>query len=143
MIDPKYIRRFLFPHMEEMCSAAHDAGIPFIYHGCGNVGPFIDDLVAMGVDALHPIEPKALDIYELKRKLDGKMALIGNIDVGEMLTLGNKELIEEDVRRHIERLAPGGGYVISSSNSITHYVPIDNYRHMPDCIRRYGVYPVG
>jgi uroporphyrinogen decarboxylase len=142
MIEPGLIRRFLFPHMEEMCAAAHEAGMPFIYHGCGNVGPFIDDLVAMGVDALHPIEPKALDIYALKPKLYGKMALIGNIDVGEVLTLGSKELIEEDVKRHIRDLAPGGGYVLSSSNSITHYIPVENYRHLLDCVHRYGGYPV-
>ena len=129
--------------MRELIDVAREAGIPFIYHGCGDVSAVLDDLVCMGIDALHPVEPKAMNIYELKERLDGRVALIGNIDVGEVLTRGTPDAIDADVREHIERLAPGGGYIISSSNSISYYVPIGNYRAFLDAIRRHGASPIG
>lgn len=142
MVRPEVLRQHLFPHMRRMAQVAHDAGIPFIYHGCGNVMPVLDDLVDLGINALHPIEPKAIDIYALKKKLYGRVALIGNVDVGEVLTRGTPERIEADVREHIRRLAPGGGYIISSSNSISYYVPLENYRAFLAAIRKYGGYPI-
>jgi uroporphyrinogen decarboxylase len=141
MISPNAVRKFLFPHMKRMVEITHDAGLPFIYHGCGNVLPLLDDLLAMGINALHPIEPKAINIYELKKKLYGKVAIIGNVSV-DLLTNGTPQMIEVDVKEHIRRLAPGGGYVISSSNSIAYYVPVENYRVLLDCVRKYGKYPI-
>jgi len=141
MISPNAVRKLLFPHMKRMVEITHDAGLPFIYHGCGNVLPLLDDLLAMGIDALHPIEPKAINIYELKKKLYGKVAIIGNVSV-DLLTNGTPQMIEADVKEHIRRLAPGGGYVISSSNSIAYYVPVENYRVLLDCVRKYGKYPI-
>lgn len=142
MVSPAAVRRHLFPHMRKMVGIAHDAGLPFIYHGCGNLLSVLDDLLNMGIDALHPIEPKAMNIYELKQRLYGRVAIIGNVDVGEVLTRGTAKAIEADVKEHIRRLAPGGGYAISSSNSISYYVPIDNYRAFLGAIRRYGRYPI-
>jgi uroporphyrinogen decarboxylase len=141
MISPNAVRKFLFPHMKRMVEATHDAGLPFIYHGCGNVLPLLDDLLAMGIDALHPIEPKAINIYDLKKKLYGKVAIIGNVSV-DLLTNGTPQMIEADVKEHIRRLAPGGGYVISSSNSIAYYIPVENYRVLLNCVRKYGKYPI-
>ena len=142
IVSLKYIRKFLFPYIRKMANIAHDAGMPFILHCCGNILDVIDELIDFGVDALHPIEPKAMDIYDLKKKYDKKLALIGNIDVGQMLTMGTPEMIEADVKEHIQRLAPGGGYVIGSSNSITHYIPIENYRALIESTRKYGNYPI-
>ena len=142
MVSPGAIRKYLFPYMKKMIDITHDAGLPFIYHGCGNLLPLLDDLIKMGIDALHPIEPKAIDIYDLKKKLYGKVALIGNIDVGEVLTRGTSKEIEEDVKEHIRRLAPGGGYVMSSSNTIAYYIPVENYRTFLRSLRKYGEYPI-
>jgi uroporphyrinogen decarboxylase len=141
MISPNAVRKYLFPYMKRMVEITHNAGLPFIYHGCGNVLPLLDDLLGMGIDALHPIEPKAINIYELKEKLYGKVAIIGNVSV-DLLTNGTPEKIESDVKEHIQRLAPGGGYIISSSNSIAYYIPVENYRVFLNCIRKYGNYPI-
>ena len=129
--------------MRKMIEITHDAGHPFIYHGCGNLLPVLDDLVEMGIDALHPIEPKAMNIYEIKPRLYGRVAIIGNVDVGEVLTQGTPETVEADVEEHIRLLAPGGGYAIGSSNSISYYVPADNYRAFLTAIRKHGQYPIG
>jgi uroporphyrinogen-III decarboxylase len=65
--------------------------------------------------------------------------LIGNIHT-PLLAYGSKEEIEEDVKEHLTRLAPGGGYVLSSSTSIFEGIPPENFLHMVRCVHRFGVY---
>ena len=56
MVSPNVYRKYLFPHMEELAGIAHRAGMPFMYHTDGRLWDVIPDLIALGVDALHPIE---------------------------------------------------------------------------------------
>jgi len=100
----------------------------------------LDDLIACGVNALHPIEPKAMDIVELKGRVQGKLCLIGNIDLGYTLTRGTPAEVEAEVRTRIAALAPGGGYCVGSSNTVTEYVPLANFRAMVEATRRWGRY---
>jgi uroporphyrinogen decarboxylase len=98
----------------------------------------LDDLHACGVNALHPIEPKAMGIVEVKRRVQGRLCLIGNLDLGYTLTRGTPAEVEAEVRERIEALAPGGGYCVGSSNTVTEYVPVPNFRAMVDATRKYG-----
>jgi len=102
----------------------------------------LDDIIDNGVLALHPIEPKAMDIYELKRQYYGRLAVVGNLDLGSTLTRGTPEEVRDDVRKHIARLAPGGGYAVGSSNTIPNYVPIENYKAMVEAVFEFGGYPI-
>ena len=81
MVSPRVYRQYLFPWMEELAAIAHAAGLPFIFHSDGKVWDVIPDLIAVGVNALHPIEPKAMDINLVKARYGDKLALIGNIDM--------------------------------------------------------------
>ena len=97
--------------MEELAAIAHEAGLPFIFHSDGKVWDVIPDLIAVGVNALHPIEPKAMDINLVKARYGDKLALIGNIDM-DLLARGTPEQVREQVRQRIKDLAPGGGYAV-------------------------------
>ena len=142
MISPKYLRQYLFPWLEELMSIAHDAGLPFIMHSDGRLYDILDDLIAMGLNALHPIEPKAMDINDLKARYGHKLALFGNIDLGSTLVRGTPDDVRTEVRQRIKDLAPGGGYAVSSSNSITRYVPVENYSALREATFEYGAYPI-
>jgi uroporphyrinogen decarboxylase len=142
LASPDVLRRHLFPWMEELASIAHGAGMPFILHSDGKLWQVLDDLVALGLDALHPIEPKAMDINEVKRRYGDQLALLGNIDLGYTLTRGTPDEVRAEVRQRIHDLAPGGGYAVGSSNSVTHYVPLDNFNAMRQATFEYGAYPV-
>lgn len=85
LVSPQILRRWFFPWIEELAGIARQAGLPFIMHSDGNLWPVMDDLIALGVQALHPIEPKAMDIYELKRRYGKRVAIFGNIDMGYRL----------------------------------------------------------
>jgi uroporphyrinogen decarboxylase len=142
LASPKVLRRYLFPWMEELASIAHQSGMPFILHSDGKLWQIMDDLVALGLDALHPIEPKAMDINEVKQRYGHRLALFGNIDLGYTLTRGTPAEVRAEVRQRIRDLAPGGGYAVGSSNSVTHYVPLENFNAMREATFDYGAYPI-
>jgi uroporphyrinogen decarboxylase len=142
MISARHLRRYLFPWLEELMSIAREAGLPFIMHSDGRLYDILDDLLAMGLNALHPIEPKAMDIVDLKARYGRRLALFGNIDMGSTLVRGTPADVRAEVRQRIKDLAPGGGYAVSSSNSIARYVPVENYRAMLEATFEYGRYPI-
>jgi uroporphyrinogen decarboxylase len=139
---PDFYRRVLFPWFKRYGEVAASTNMPLIYHCDGVIWDIIPDLLDCGITALQPIEPKAMDIVEVKRKWGDHLALIGNIDLGHALTLGTPQEVEAEVRQRIRELAPGGGYCVGSSNSIASYVPLANYRAMIEATLEWGAYPI-
>jgi uroporphyrinogen decarboxylase len=110
-------------------------------HSDGKLTDVLDDLIALGLDALHPIEPKAMDIRQLKRDYGDKLTLFGNVDLN-VLGLGTPGQTRQLVRELIRDLAPGGGYAVSSSNSVSYYVKVENYVAMLQAVSDFGRYPI-
>jgi uroporphyrinogen decarboxylase len=140
MFSPRVLRQVFMPHMRRVAGAIRATGLPWIFHSDGNVTPFLDDLLTLGFDGLHPIEPGPMDIEALKRQIGHRVCLIGNIDLHYTLTLGEPQEVEDEVKRRIEVVGKGGGYMISSANSITSYCRVENVKAMIAAIRRYGAY---
>jgi uroporphyrinogen decarboxylase len=142
MVSPAHLRKHFFPWLRACVDLVHRKGKVFIFHSDGDVRMVLEDIIACGVDGLHPIEPKAMDIVELKRAVGNRIALCGNIDLGYTLTRGTPEEVEAEVKERIRVLAPGGGYVLGSSNSVPEYVPIENFEAMREACFKYGRYPI-
>jgi len=102
----------------------------------------MEDILNCHVDALHPIEPKAMDINELKQKYGDRLAFIGNIDLEYTLIRGTTRDVVILVRERIRDIAPGGGYTVGSSNTIPGYVKFENYITMVKTTKKYGRYPI-
>ncbi|OGO05102.1 MAG: hypothetical protein A2Y91_02200 [Chloroflexi bacterium RBG_13_54_8] len=142
MISPKHLRQYLFPWFKRACDLCQRKGRPVMYHSDGKYYDVIGDLIDCGFNAIHGIEPKAMDIVYLKRTVGDRLCLIGNIDLAYTLTLGTPEEVAEETRQRLREVAPGGGYCVSSSNSIPEYVPFQNYNAMRETVLRYGTYPI-
>lgn len=144
LASPKVLRKYFLPWIEELSSIAHGAGMPFIMHSDGALWNVLDDLVALGLNGLHPIEPKAMDIYDLKRRYGQKLTLIGNMDLGYTLApgTGKPENVRAEVRQKIRDLAPGGGYCVASGSGVTRYVSLENFNALREATFEYGMYPI-
>ena len=142
MVSPRVLRRYLFPYMEAMGAICRGKDLPFILHSDGNLWQILPDLLACGLNALHPVEPKAMDSAELKARAGNRLCLLGNVEIGETLTLGSPADVQAEVRERIRTLAPGGGYAVGSSNTVAHYVPLENFKAMVRATREYGGYPI-
>jgi uroporphyrinogen decarboxylase len=129
MVSPAVLRKHLFPWYKKMGRLCREKEVPFLYHSDGDLTEVLGDIVGAGFNALHPIEPKAMDSRALKQPVRGKLCLLGNVEV-DRLARGTTEEVRQLARSNIRDLAYDGGYALGSSNSVTYYVPVENYRAM-------------
>jgi len=138
MLPPDFLRENIFPWYKKYARILHEAGIPVIFHSDGNLMEVIPDIIDAGIDALHPIEPEAMDILEVKRRFGDRLCIIGNISLAGVLARGTPEDVKKEARARMEALAPLGGYCLSSSNSIPPNVPIENFLAMIEAVHQYN-----
>ena len=143
MFSPQVFREVFLPALGKVADAIHRVGLPWIFHSDGDLMPLMDDLLALGIKGLHPIEPGAMDINEVKRRYGDRICLVGNIDLHHTLTRGTPAEVEAEVRERIQVVGRGGGYMVSSANTITSYCKLENVLAMRDAVRRYGWYGEG
>jgi uroporphyrinogen decarboxylase len=115
--------------------------IPWFLHSDGNIMESMDILVDLGVAATHPNQKGAMDIREVKRKYGDRVCVIGNLDLN-ILGMGTPEETDREVKELIRDLGPGGGYMISSGNSLASYLKPENVLAMSKAIKKYGEYPI-
>ncbi|MCL5985105.1 MAG: hypothetical protein M1371_00895 [Actinobacteria bacterium] len=127
LVDPDILKEFLFPWIRRMIDVCRSLNMPFIFHSDGDISDILDDIVEMGVNAIHPVEPKSMDLTSLKKKYSGRLCFCGNIDVG-ILASGTPEIIWGEVEKLFNIMGRGGGFGVGSGNSIPDYIPIKNYR---------------
>ncbi len=140
IMSPQHYREYIKPYHRELVDHAHRKGAPIVKHTDGNVWPILDDLLEVGFDGIHPIQPQCMDIGEVKAYVAGRACILGNIDCRDLLCFGTEEEVERSVKETIEEAASGGGYIISSSNSIHPGCKPQNYVAMVRAAHRYGVY---
>ena len=142
IVHPDILRQHVFPYLREMGEICKAHDLPFIIHSDGDIREIIPDLIACGFSAIHPIEPKAMDSQEIKESYGDQLCLLGNIEIGEILTEGTPEDVESEVKRRIRSLAQGGGYAVGSSNTVAHFVKLENFKTMVSATRKHGQYPL-
>lgn len=140
IMSPKHYREYIKPYHRELVEHTHQRGAKIVKHSDGNVWPILDDLLEVGFDGIHPIQPQCMDIAEVKAYLAGRACILGNIDCRDLLPFGSEEDVDAAVKETIREAAPGGGYIISSSNSIHPGCKPENYIAMVRAAHKYGVY---
>jgi uroporphyrinogen decarboxylase len=97
---------------------------------------FIDS----GVDGYGEIDAQAgMRLTELKEKLP-ELTLWGNVDCAGALVTGTPTDVAEETRHCLEAGAPGGGYILGSSNVIHAHVKTRNFLEMVRTHQQYGAY---
>jgi len=138
IMSPDHFKEYIKPYLEKIVEYSHRKGLKIIKHSDGNIWQILDDLVEIGFDGIHPIQPQCMNIGEVKKYLKGKACIVGNIDCQELLPYGSIDEVEKAVKETIEIASPGGGYIISSSNSIHPGVKPENYIAMIEAVHKYG-----
>ena len=143
MFSVQHLRHFIAPYLKRIVDETHNLGLPYIKHIDGDIRKHLTVLVdEVGIDGLHAIEPGAnMDIVELKHRYAGRLALLGNLDC-DLLVRGSPAQITAQVENLMREVAPGGGYVFSTSNTVLTDVPLQNLESMLDAAREYGRYPI-
>ena len=143
VFSPRHFREFVFPRLKQITDLCHRYGAVYVKHTDGNVNSLLDDMVAAGVDAYQAIEPRAgMDLARLKQQYGGRLTLIGNVDCSTVLVDGPVEAVRAQTEEIIRTAAPGGGFLLSTSNSVHPGVRPECYLAMLDTARQVGTYPI-
>ena len=145
LISPRMFRRLIKPRLAVMFGRikelAPDAKL--FFHSCGNVRPLLPDFIELGVDILNPVHVRAtgMDPVELKRDFGRDLVFWGGgVDTQDVLPHGTPAEVRDDVRRNIDALAPGGGFIFNTVHNIQADVPPENIVAMWQALREYGEY---
>ncbi len=141
LMSPAHFRELFYPGLCRVMKGYKDLGLLVIKHTDGMILPIIDMIIDSGIDCLDPLDPVAgMDLGEVKRKYGSRIALKGNVDCSHLMTLGTPEDVEAATRKALAVGAPGGGYILSSSNSIHSSVKPENYMAMLRTVQEHGSY---
>ncbi|MDR2049390.1 MAG: hypothetical protein LBP69_08030 [Treponema sp.] len=141
LFSPQIWREHFKPITARIIKICHDAGLPVIYHGCGNASCIYNDYIEIGLDGYNPLECKSgLDIVELRKDYGGRLCFVGNIDVRE-LESGNRDRIKRETLYKLQS-AVGGGWICQTDHSATSDVAPEDYEYMVELVRDYGRYPL-
>ena len=143
LLSPDLYRKMIKPRQKRLFDFMKShSNARIMVHSCGSVNAFIGDLIDMGVDAINPVQVSAKDMEpdKLKREYGDKICFWGGIDTHQVLPFGSPDDVREEVKRRIEVLGPGGGYVCTSVHNIQKEVPPENICAMLEAAREFGVY---
>ncbi|MEW5869893.1 MAG: uroporphyrinogen decarboxylase family protein [Chloroflexota bacterium] len=144
LISPRMFRQFVQPCLERLIRVIreHRPQIKIMLHSDGAITGLLPDLVALGVDVIHPLEPlPATDIPAVKAQFGRQVAFLGAIDVTHAM-LGERQAVIAEVRQRIAQLAPGGGYILAPSNHLQADIPPENVVTLFESARQFGNYPI-
>jgi uroporphyrinogen decarboxylase len=143
MFSPKHFREYFLPGIKEIVQGVKARGAFCLKHCCGNINSIVGDLAGAGIDGLHPLDASAgMDMLAIKQQYP-QLTVIGGINCGEPLSSYSTEQLREEVQRVVTQLAPGGRFILASSNSIHSMVKPENFMAMQSVVREYGRYDGG
>ncbi len=137
-LSPALFRDLVMPRHQRV---AQRITIPWVLHSDGDVMPYLEDLLSLGITGLHPNEKGAMDIRAMKREYGDRICLLGNVDLN-ILGMGTPEDVEEEVRDLIRDVGPGGGYIVTSGNTLAGYLRPENVLALTRAAQEYGRYPL-
>ncbi len=132
LLDPGMMRRFVFPWHKRIVEAIHAAGKPAILHSCGNRSEVMEDIIEdMKYDGLHSFEDIISPVETEWKKYHRRIAILGGIDM-DYLANSNPETIVNRAKKLLELTSEEGSYALGSGNSISNYIPVNNFKAMTD-----------
>ena len=145
IIDPDTLRQVIIPRFKTLFTHVKRR-LPHVktfMHSCGAIREILPDLIEAGLDILNPVQFTAagMDLKELKRDFGDVLTFWGGgVDTQSVLNNGSPQLVADEVKRIIDILAPGGGFVFAPVHNIQDDVSPENFWAMWDTLQKYGKY---
>ncbi len=144
LISLRMFRRYFKPALRRLVETVkgYRDDLVVMFHSDGMIAPLLPDLIEIGVDVVHPLEPvPAMDLAAVKAEFGQRLTFLGAIDISHALPGTQQDVIEE-VKRRIRQLAPGGGYILAPANHVQADVPPENVVMLFEAARQFGKYPI-
>ena len=146
LIRPELYRKIIKPKQRRLVEAIKKkTNAKLFYHSCGATRDLIPDLIELGFDILNPVQvsAKGMDTKELKAQFGRDIVFWGGgVDTQHVLPFGKPQEVVDEVKRRIDDLAPGGGFVFAAVHNIQALVPPENIVAAFDTALEYGKYGI-
>ena len=143
IMDEALFRRFFIPHLKNLVNLGHDFNLKVMLHCCGGFKQLIPDMIEIGIDVLHAVQPSCvgMDLAVLKKEFGDRMAFNGCIDSHHVLIDGDPTSVTKQTKAVLDMMMPGGGFIAGASHdTILEETPVENVLAMFDTILEHGVY---
>ncbi|MCX6065695.1 MAG: hypothetical protein NT121_08075 [Chloroflexi bacterium] len=141
IISPGMFHQFIRPCLARLINTIkeHNPATKIMLHSDGAIAKLLPDILTLGVDVLHPLEPlAATDIPAVKANFGDKVTFLGGIDISHAMPGSRAEVIAE-VKLRLAQLAPDGGYILAPSNHLQADVPPENVVTLFETAREFGI----
>jgi uroporphyrinogen decarboxylase len=121
IFKPRYRQIFEFIHKK-------NPKVKIFNHSCGASASLFPEYIDIGVDIVNPIQVSAkdMDIRKLKKDFGNDLVFWGGLDTQHILNRGTVREVEDAVKKLVDVLAPGGGYIFNTVHNIQAGVPVEN-----------------
>ena len=142
LISPEMWVDFLQEGFAGYIGIAKSYGLRVMHHTCGAVRPLIPLMMENELDVLQSLQPEAAGMAsrELKAEFGDRLAFHGGISIQRTMPFGSVEEVRAEVRKQIEALAPGGGYILCTAHNIQADTPVQNAEALLAAHAQYGAY---
>jgi uroporphyrinogen decarboxylase len=145
LVSPQTFRAIAKPRLARLVGHIKSLAphVKVLFHSCGAIRPIIPDFIEIGVDALNPVHVTAegMEPRALKRDFGADLCFWGGgVETQHVLPRGTPDQVRQDVRRKVEALAPGGGWVFTTVHNIQADVPTENVLAMWEALQDCGAY---
>lgn len=144
LISPNMFRKFIKPCLKRLVKVVKEQNpdTKVMLHSDGAITKLIPDIISLGVDVIHPLEPlTATDIPAIKEQFGKQVTFLGGIDISHAMPGTQEDVIAEGKLR-ISQLAAGGGYILAPSNHLQADVSAENVVTLFEAAREFGRYPI-
>jgi uroporphyrinogen decarboxylase len=132
LLPPDVLRRLILPWHKRFARLAHERGLPYFLHSCGNLEAILPDLVDdIGIDGKHSFENAILPVEEFQSRYGHRIGVLGGVDI-DLLARSSQDGVRAEVRRIVGLCGGRGRFAIGSGNSIPSYIPVGNYLALVD-----------
>lgn len=144
IISPAMFRKFIKPCIERLVKVIkeHNPNTKVMFHSDGAITKLLPDLISLGIDVIHPLEPLPItNIPEIKENFGKQVSFLGGIDISHAMP-GSRDDVIAEVKRRISQLAAGGGYILAPSNHLQADVSAENVVTLFKTAHEFGEYPI-
>ena len=132
LLSPAALRRFILPWHKRFATIAHEHGLPYFLHSCGNMRQIMEDLIEdVKLDGKHSFEDAIIPIQDFQGLYGERIAVLGGMDI-DLLGSGSAEAVREHAHFLLETCGRRGRFALGSGSSIASYIPLENYLAMVD-----------
>ena len=139
--SPAQWKEMFLPHIQQNVELAHCYGALYHYYDDGKMDRTLEHLAEAGVDVVSTLSPPPMgdiDLRSAKTRIGDRVCLKGNVDQVNVILQGTPEEIREAVREAVEIGAPGGGFILSTSDSIRPETPWENVKAYFDAAKEFA-----